>query len=308
MTERKTSTMFWREEVDEFLAWVQLERGLSPHTVESYENDLVQFGNFLEENSVGSWSEVNEGTTGKFLQWLTDEDFETSTLARKLSALRGFSRFRERERGAASLTEIVRGPRSGRKVPSSLTINETLRLLEAPPLGTPHGLRDRAILELLYGSGLRVSELTGLLLQSVDLENRFVRVFGKGSKERLVPVGGSALKAFRDYLHAGRPLLVKGKTGSEVFLSQRGSPISRKTVWHLVKSYGERVGITKPVKPHLLRHSFATHLLEGGADLRMIQEMLGHADIATTQIYTKVEGERLLDEHSRFHPRNRDEL
>tara|TARA_R100000027_G_scaffold67429_1_gene66078 strand:+ start:3496 stop:4422 length:927 start_codon:yes stop_codon:yes gene_type:complete len=308
MLEEGVNSMFWKEDVDEFLAWVQLERGLSLHTVESYENDLVQFGRFLEESSVSHWDEVDEAATGKFLQKLTEENFETTTLARKLSALRGFSRFRERERGARSLTEIVRGPRAGRKVPTSLTIEETLRLLEAPSTATPHGLRDRAILELLYGSGLRVSELTGLLLQSVDLDNRFVRVFGKGSKERMVPVGGGALKAFRDYLNAGRPSLVKPKTGSEVFLSQRGSPISRKTVWHLVKSHGERAGITKPVKPHLLRHSFATHLLEGGADLRTIQEMLGHADIATTQIYTRVEGERLLDEHSRFHPRNRDEF
>ncbi|MBC2601939.1 site-specific tyrosine recombinase XerD [Puniceicoccus vermicola] len=301
----KTDTAFWRDDVDEFLAWVQLERGLSLNTVASYENDLSQFGDFLVKSSCRSWSDVDESATGKFLELLTEEQYETATLARKLSALRGFSAFREREQGAASLTEIVRGPRSGRKVPTSLTIDETLRLLEAPSQATPHGLRDRAILELLYGSGLRVSELTGLLLQSVDLDNRFVRVFGKGSKERLVPVGGSALKAFRDYLNAGRPALVKAKTGSEVFLSQRGVSISRKTVWHLVKSHAERAGLPKAVKPHMLRHSFATHLLEGGADLRTIQEMLGHADIATTQIYTKVEGERLLDEHARFHPRNR---
>jgi len=297
---------FWREEVDGFLGWVQLERGLSPNTVASYEDDLQQFGGFLDRESFTSWCDVDETTIGRFLEWLTDQEFEASSLSRKLSTLRGFSAYRERESGASSLTEIVRGPRARRKVPTSLTLGETVRLLEAPSLAAPHGLRDRAILELLYGSGLRVSELTGLLLQSVDLENRFVRVFGKGSKERLVPVGGSALKAFRDYLQAGRPALVKAKTGSEVFLSQRGTPISRKTVWHLVKTHGVRAGLSKAVKPHMLRHSFATHLLEGGADLRTIQEMLGHADIATTQIYTKVEGERLLDEHSRYHPRNRD--
>ncbi|MGE9291737.1 MAG: site-specific integrase, partial [Puniceicoccales bacterium] len=184
MGTNKSGTAFWRDDVDEFLAWVQLERGLSPNTVASYEHDLIQFGEFLDQNSCGSWADVDETATGRFLESLTEAQFETATLSRKLSALRGFSAFRERERGAPSLTEIVRGPRAGRKVPTSLTLEETLRLLEAPSLATPHGLRDRAILELLYGSGLRVSELTGLLLQSLDLENRFVRVFGKGSKER----------------------------------------------------------------------------------------------------------------------------
>ncbi len=298
---------FWGNDVEEFLAWVQLERGLSPNTVGSYENDLAQFGGFLEEISCQSWDDVDEGATGHFLEFLTKAGLETATLARKLSALRSFSAFREREKGAASLTELVRGPHTLRKVPTSLTIEETSRLLQAPPGASPHGLRDRAIMELLYGSGLRVSELTVLLLQSVDVENRFVRVFGKGSKERLVPMGGSALKALRDYLHVGRPHLVKAKTGSEVFISQWGRPISRKTVWHLIKVHAERAGLSKEVKPHTLRHSFATHLLEGGADLRVIQEMLGHADIATTQIYTKVDGERLLDEHARYHPRNRSE-
>ncbi|MEM0965780.1 MAG: site-specific tyrosine recombinase [Verrucomicrobiota bacterium] len=308
MTDDKKRDHFWREDIDAFLAWIQLERGLSSNTVESYEKDLTQFGQFLEEAGCYSWRDVDESKAGEFLASLSELNFEPSSLSRKLSALKGLSAFRERESGAASFTEVVRGPRSGRKVPSSLTVEETLRLLESPSTSTPHGLRDRAILELLYGSGLRVSELTALLLQSVDLDNRFVRVFGKGSKERLVPVGGSALKAFRDYLQAGRPKLVKAKTGSEVFLSQRGLPISRKTVWHLVKVHGERVGLSLSIKPHLLRHSFATHLLEGGADLRVIQEMLGHADISTTQIYTKVDSERLLDEHSRFHPRNQDSL
>ncbi len=296
---------FWRGQVDDFLAWVQLERGLSGHTVEGYETDLEQFGVFLEESGCASWSDVDEAVVSAFLAKLGSDGYETSSMARKLSALRGFSAFREREGIGPGLTEIVRGPRNRRKVPVSLTVSEMIRLLETPPSGTPHGFRDRAILEMLYGSGLRVSELTGLLLQSVDLENRFVRVFGKGSKERLVPLGGAALKALRDYLHAGRPALVKPKTGSEVFLSQRGCPISRKTVWHLVKLHAARAGLSPAVKPHTLRHSFATHLLEGGADLRSIQEMLGHSDIATTQIYTQVEAERLLDEHARFHPRNK---
>lgn len=301
----RSQERFWQDEVDDFLAWVELEKGLSRHTVEGYEHDLAQFGDYLRNEGCRAWEDVDEAAVGGFLEWLSTAGYETSSLARKLSAVRGFSLYRERERGAKSLTEIVRGPRLRRKVPVSLTVAETLRLLEAPPRDKPHGLRDRAVLELLYGSGLRVTELTALVLEAVDLENRFVRVFGKGAKERLVPLGASAGKAFRDYLHAGRPSLVKPSTGSQVFLSQRGSPLSRKTVWHLVKAHADRAGLSKNVKPHTLRHSFATHLLEGGADLRAIQEMLGHSDIATTQIYTRVEGERLLDEHARFHPRNR---
>ena len=302
MEEVRSENPFWREDVDEFLAWIQLERGLSENTVISYENDLCQYGGFLEAIACRSWDDVDESVTGRFLEYLTEENSETATLARKLSALRGFSAFREREHGSRSLTEIVRGPRNRRKVPTSLTIDETRKLLEAPSQATPHGLRDRAILEMLYSSGLRVSELTGLLLQSIDLENRFVRVFGKGSKERLVPVGGRALEAFRNYLQAGRPQLVKAKTGSEVFLSQWGSAISRKTVWLLVKTHAQRAGLSKSVKPHMLRHSFATHLLEGGADLRAIQEMLGHADISTTQIYTHVLEERLHRLVTEHHP------
>ena len=158
---------------------------------------------------------------------------------------------------------------------------------------------------MFYSSGLRVSELCGSSLNAVNLEEGFVRIFGKGSKERIVPLGAAAVKALRDYLSAGRPALVKAKTGSELFLSNRGRAISRKTVWVLLRDYAARAGIEKPVKPHLLRHSFATHLLNGGADLRAIQEMLGHADISTTQIYTAVERERLLDEHAAHHPRKK---
>jgi integrase/recombinase XerD len=179
------------------------------------------------------------------------------------------------------------------------------KLLAAPTSGTPQGLRDRAILELFYSSGLRVSELAGLAMQQIDLQQGFVRVFGKGSKERVVPVGTRAAEAVTTYMMAGRPGLVRAKTGSAVFLSERGQAISRKTIWALIKGYAQKAGLPKTVKPHLLRHSFATHLLAGGADLRAIQEMLGHADIGTTQIYTSVETSRLTDQHSRYHPRGR---
>jgi len=179
------------------------------------------------------------------------------------------------------------------------------RLLTAADGGDARALRDRALLELFYSSGLRVSELAALTLQQVDLEHGFVRVFGKGSKERVVPVGGKAAEALATYVAAGRPQFVRTRTGSQLFLNKNGAGLSRVALWMIVKKYAKRAGITKNVKPHGLRHSFATHLLTGGADLRAIQEMLGHASIATTQIYTAVEPQRLLDHHAKYHPRNR---
>jgi len=176
------------------------------------------------------------------------------------------------------------------------------RFLSAPDPTTPLGKRDRAIFELMYGSGLRVSEVSSVLVNAVNLEEGFTRIFGKGSKERIVPVGKEAVVAIRNYLHGGRPELVKDRSGGELFLSKRGTPISRKMIWVLVKDYARRAGIEKNLTPHGLRHSFATHLLMGGADIRAVQEMLGHSDVGTTQIYTHVESQRLVDEHAKFHP------
>jgi len=176
------------------------------------------------------------------------------------------------------------------------------RFLSAPDLNTSLGKRDRAIFELMYGSGLRVSEVSSVLVNAVNLEEGFARIFGKGSKERIVPVGGQAILAIRNYLHGGRSRLAKDHSGGELFLSKRGTPISRKMIWVLVKEYARRAGIEKNLTPHGLRHSFATHLLMGGADVRVVQEMLGHADVGTTQIYTHVESQRLLEEHSNYHP------
>ena len=204
---------------------------------------------------------------------------------------------------ADDFTELVVGPKLQRKLPGTLTLEEIGKILAAPTGEDAFGLRDRGILELFYSSGLRVSELCELTLQQVDLDHGFVRVMGKGSKERVVPLGDQAIRAIQAYLASGRPHFVKTKTGSQFFLSNRGTAISRKTVWLMVKTHTRRAGITKTVKPHLLRHAFATHLLSGGADLRAIQEMLGHADIGTTQIYTAVESTRLLDHHAKFHPR-----
>jgi integrase/recombinase XerD len=256
---------------------------------------------------VADWRTVRGDQVAEWIHALSGADYTVASLARKLTALRGLARHLAREKHRADdFTEMLIGPKLARRIPGTLTPNEVGRLLAAPTGGDAYALRDRAILEVFYSSGLRVSELTGLTIQQVDLENGFVRVFGKGSKERVVPLGGKAREALGVYLTAGRSRFVKSRTGSQLFLSERGRAISRIMVWVLVKKYAKLAGIAKPVKPHLLRHSFATHLLSGGADLRAIQEMLGHANLSTTQIYTAVEEQRLLAQHAKFHPRNRD--
>ncbi len=295
-----------RDRIDAFLAFVQLERGLSANTVAAYETDLLQFAQTLKSGGITNWAAVLGNHVSDWLYRLSNADIAVSSLARKLSAVRMLARFLVKENVCRTdFTELVEGPKVVRRLPATLSIADMRKLLAAPTSGTPHGLRDRAILELFYSSGLRVSELAALTLQQIDLTQGFVRVFGKGAKERVVPVGTQAAEAVATYLAAGRPGLVKPRTGSAVFLSERGQAISRKTVWALIKGYAEKVGIPQNVKPHLLRHSFATHLLAGGADLRAIQEMLGHADIGTTQIYTAVETSRLTEQHARYHPRGR---
>jgi integrase/recombinase XerD len=292
------------EASESFLAWLELERGLSSHTIAAYARDLAQFADYLDNHGFKDWSAVEEDAMRNWSASLSESQYAPSSQARKLSAVRMFARHLVREGiRPDDFTELASSPKLTRKLPEVLTRQELERLLEAPATNTPHGLRDRAILELFYSSGLRVSELCGLLLQSINLDDGYVRVFGKGAKERIAPIGSAAITAVRNYLAAGRAHLVKPKTGSELFLSQQGRAISRKMIWVLIKQYAAQAGIKKPIKPHLLRHSFATHLLEGGADLRAIQEMLGHSDIATTQIYTAVQTARLADEHALYHPR-----
>ncbi|MFP6893648.1 MAG: site-specific tyrosine recombinase XerD [Opitutales bacterium] len=289
-----------------FLVFIQLEKGLSDNTVSSYEQDLVQASCFLAERGVGDWRKASGEDVSAWLADLTRGGYAVASLARKLSAVRMMARFLVAENiREDDFTELLSNPRKHRHLPDMLGIEEMERFLEAPDTNVPLGKRDKAIFELMYGSGLRVSEICTLPMTSVDCDEGFARVFGKGSKERVVPVGGQAVQAIRNYLHGGRPHLVKDGTGGELFLSMRGKGISRKMVWVLVKDYARKAGIEKNVTPHILRHSFATHLLMGGADIRAVQEMLGHADIGTTQIYTHVEGERLLDDHAAYHPRNR---
>jgi integrase/recombinase XerD len=295
------------EQIESFLAWLELERGLSKNTIFAYTCDLAQFAHFLIQQDVVDWISVHESALTDWTAALSRAELARSSQSRKLSAVRMFARHLVRENiRKDDFTELVSAPKLTRKLPEVLTHDELKRLLAAPATNTPHGLRDRAIIELFYSSGLRVSELCDILLQSINLDDGYVRVFGKGSKERIAPIGRAAVTAVRDYLSGGRPHFIKAKTGSELFLSQQGRAISRKMIWVLIKQYAAKAGIKKSIKPHLLRHSFATHLLEGGADLRAIQEMLGHSDISTTQIYTAVQSARLADEHALYHPRSKD--
>jgi integrase/recombinase XerD len=293
-------------DINGFLNYIDLERGLSKNTLTAYRSDLDQCADFLSRRRVADWRTVTGAQAAEWTHSLGAPDYTVASLARKLTALRGLARHLVREKlRDDDFTALLSAPKIVRRMPGTLSPEEVARLLAAPTGGDARALRDRALLELFYSSGLRVSELAALTLQQVDLEHGFLRVFGKGSKERVVPVGGRAVDALSVYVSAGRPKLVKARTGSQLFLNKNGAALSRVMLWMLVKKYAKRAGIAKSVKPHALRHSFATHLLTGGADLRAIQEMLGHASISTTQIYTAVEPRRLLDHHAKFHPRNR---
>lgn len=294
--------------VDAFGVFVELEKGHSPHTVEGYQRDICQCAHFVATKcGITAWDAVAGDHLSRWLQSLDAAEYSAASLARKLSALRHLARFLVAEkRIPADFTDLLSAPKLVRHLPETLSPEEVDALLEAPSRHSAQGLRDRAFLELMYSSGLRVTELCQLTLQNIDNEEGFLRVeAGKRSKDRLVPVGRRALEAVARYLHNGRPQLVRPRSGSALFLSNRGLALSRKTVWYWIRQYAERAGIGKPVKPHLLRHSFATHLLANGADLRAIQEMLGHADIGTTEIYTRVDRSRLVADHARFHPRGR---
>jgi integrase/recombinase XerD len=294
-------------DIEAFLGFIGLERGLAKNTSAGYRRDLDQAAAFFSRRGVAHWRSVTGEHAAAWIHSLSNADYTVASLARKLSALRSMARFLVREKlRDDDFTALLVGPKPARRIPHTLTEADVARLVAAPSGGGPRALRDRALLELFYSSGLRATELATLMLQQVDLQQGFLRVFGKGSKERFVPIGGRARDALEVYLVSGRPHLVRPHTGSQFFLNHRGRALSRVALWMIVKAHARRAGITQPVKPHALRHSFATHLLAGGADLRAIQEMLGHASISTTQIYTAVEPQRLLDQHAKFHPRNRE--
>ncbi|MBL9199940.1 MAG: tyrosine recombinase [Opitutaceae bacterium] len=293
-------------EIEGFLGFIALERGLSANTVAAYRRDLDQAAAFLAGRGAAGWAAVTAAQAAEWVQSLAAERYRTASQARKLSALRMLARHLVRERVRDDdFTGLLGAPRRARRMPHTLSVAEVARLVAMPAGDAPRARRDRALLELFYSSGLRVSELAALNLSQLDLGQGFVRVFGKGAKERVVPVGRKACTAIADYLAAGRPALVRPHTGGVLFLNHRGRGLSRVALWMIVKAHARRAGLPATAKPHALRHSFATHLLAGGADLRAIQEMLGHASLSTTQLYTAVEPGRLLGQHAKFHPRNR---
>jgi len=288
--------------LDDYIQHLRVERGLSKHTVEAYASDLVRFGTWLDGERA-RLEQVDETLVAGYLVTLSQRGSSARTQARALSSIRGFFRFLvEDKRHKRDPTELLEGPRLLRKLPNVLTREEVLRLLEAPAAKKPNHVRDRAMLHTMYAAGLRVSELVDLDLGDVSLQDGFVVVTGKGNKRRIVPIGAYACAAMKAYLTEVRPKWARPASRS-CFVTARGKAMTRQGFWKIVKKYARAAGITKSISPHKLRHSFATHLLAGGADLRSVQTMLGHADLATTQIYTHVTGEHLREMHERFHPR-----
>ncbi len=288
-----------------FLEYLELERGLSANTVRAYRLDLTRFLDFLSNKGRKELTQVDALTVVKFMKELKGQGLAVTSIARTLAALKSFFKFLIAEANLKTrlVPSSLEAPRTWRNLPDTLTQFEVEELLQTPADSTPLNLRDQAMLELMYATGARVQEVADLTLERVDLEMGYVRLLGKGEKERIVPLGRRSLEALTNYLREARPRLVNGKASSTLFLSRRGGPLRRETIWRMIKKRTKALGIRKNVHPHTLRHSFATHLLERGADLRLVQEMLGHVDIATTQIYTHIDRNRLKSIHKKFHPR-----
>ncbi|MEO5579578.1 MAG: site-specific tyrosine recombinase XerD [Gemmatimonadaceae bacterium] len=290
--------------LERFQDYLSVEKGSSPRTTEAYLRDLARFATFASIKGATAPASVSARTLREYVYHLKDLGLAPASIRRNVSAVRGYFRFMlEEGELVRDPSERLETPKRWRTLPDVLTVDEAARLIAAPSLDESLVFRDRAMLELAYGAGLRVSEWISLGLRDVLMNDHLVRVFGKGSKERLVPIGRSAIGAVAIYLRELRPRLERGKGKGILFLNARGEPLSRMGAWKILRKYVEIAGITKAVSPHTLRHSFATHLLEGGADLRAVQEMLGHADISTTQIYTHVDREYLRSVHRQFHPR-----
>ena len=290
--------------LDQFLHYLVVEKGLSKNTIEAYSHGLGRFLNHLREKGVQEMRDVGKFHVRGFLLMLRKRNLSTKSIVRNLVAIRTFFRFLIQEAILESNpVEELESPKVAKTLPEILTLREIEQLLEQPNLQTSLGIRDRAMLEILYATGMRVSELTHLPTHQVNLEGGYVLLYGKGSKERVVPLGSEAMKWITLYLKTARGKLAKGKESPMLFINRSGRGMSRQGFWKSLKGYARRAGLHKRITPHLLRHSFASHLLEGGADLRSVQMMLGHVDISTTQIYTHVTGERLKKVHQRYHPR-----
>jgi len=297
----------WPRQVETWLDGLEVERGLSARTVASYRSDLMRLGRWLEQEGGGGdaadLTRVDAATLAAHLRWLVRREISPRSVGRALSAMRGlFGELVESGQRRDDPTEHLEAPKKWKLLPRVLSEEEVERLLAAPDLAQPAGVRDKAMLELLYATGLRVSELVGLRLSQLHLESGFLIAFGKGAKERVVPVGEAAEGALRRYLREVRPRLASGRH-EVVFVNLRGAPMTRQGFWKLLRAHGRSAGIAAGLSPHVLRHSFATHLLEHGADLRVVQTLLGHSDISTTEIYTHVHRERLRGLYDRFHPR-----
>jgi len=286
----------------DYLTYLQVERGLSENTIAAYRRDLEQFAKYRQQIGL-SLEEVAHHHILDFLAHIGGSELSPRTRARKLAALRGFFQYLVDEDFISSdACAQLESPKLALTLPDVLTVAEVDKLLSAPRLSAPTGYRDRAMLEVLYGAGLRVSELIQLDVGDVDPMG-YVRCLGKGSKERIVPLGRAALQAVARYVNTARPQLVRNRRETALFVNARGGRLTRQAVWKIMKKYAQQCGIRKPISPHTLRHSFATHLLQNGADLRAVQEMLGHVDISTTQIYTHLTKSHLRDVYLKTHPR-----
>lgn len=293
------------EVLEEYVTYLQIERGLSANTIESYRRDLSQYIDYLKKDGKKDWNEVDRFFVLSFLQSLKEENKSANTIIRMVSSLRKFHQYLHQENVMALDPMLhIDTPKKAQKLPKILSASEVERLIEAPDTSSKLGLRDRAILEVMYATGLRVSEVTNLKMDDLHLSMGLIQTKGKGDKERIIPIGGTAIKWLEEYLTYSRSKLEqRGQESPYVFLNHRGKSLSRQGVWKNLKALVRKACIKKEVTPHTLRHSFATHLLENGADLRVVQELLGHSDISTTQIYTHITKHRLSSVYKTYHPR-----
>jgi len=293
---------------NKYINYLEVERNASPYTVRNYTTDLLGFFQFLKDRGINSLKEVDRHTLRDYLSQLMEKGFVKASIARKLSAIRSFYRYLLREEIiSTSPVATTSSPKLDKRLPSFLTIGEVERLLEAPDLSTPQGLRDRALMELLYASGLRVSELVSLNLERVNLDTNEIRVWGKGSKERVVLIGEPAARALTAYLNQSRSELLGKKRSNALLLNRYGKRLVERRVQRILEKYANIINIGKRVYPHMLRHTFATHLLDGGADLRVVQELLGHASLSSTQIYTHVSKSQAKKVYLSAHPMAREQ-
>lgn len=293
-----------KELIDSFLDYLLVERALAKNTILAYRQDLNIYLDFMIQRGINALSKVTRNDIVEFMFFEKDKKISATSISRRLAAIRMFHRFLTRERVLKiDPTTLIESPKLWKKIPDTLSLNEVEALIAQPDVRDHQGARDKAIFETLYATGMRVSEATDLKTNNVNLDIGFLRCIGKGNKERIIPLGKKAIHSINRYLEFSRPYFLKKKISQNIFISRSGAKLSRQSVWKLIKRYAKEAKIKKPIKVHTLRHSFATHLLERGADLRSVQEMLGHSNISTTQIYTHIDKERLKSIHKMFHPR-----